>query len=93
MQQRVKGRPLLLEQVAQVNINLSLRSDNTGVCLITSKSAVTHILTSTPDFCMTTYTTKTQICSSFVACVPSQTACVPNVCVSLNAVLNKLISQ
>lgn len=34
MQQRVKGRPLLLEQVAQVNIDLSLDSDNTRVHVI-----------------------------------------------------------
>lgn len=34
MQQRVKGRPLLLEQVAQVNIDLSLESDNTSVHVI-----------------------------------------------------------
>lgn len=35
MQQRVKGRPLLLEQVAQVNINQSLEPNNTGVHVVT----------------------------------------------------------
>lgn len=34
MERRVKGRPLLLEQVAQVNVKLSLQSHGTGVHVI-----------------------------------------------------------
>lgn len=35
MQRRVKGRPLLLEQVAQVSVKLSPQSHSTGVHVIT----------------------------------------------------------
>lgn len=37
MQRRVKGRPLLLEQVAQVSVKLSPQSHSTGVHVITPR--------------------------------------------------------